>query len=67
MTVFPIVPDFERYPDYGRDMPSTFGGVRLAHSKGPNGFHFVNGRPKTATGKVQKFILRGRKAGIAAQ
>ena len=30
MTVFPIVPDFERYPEYGRDLRSTFGEVGLA-------------------------------------
>jgi sulfide:quinone oxidoreductase len=30
MTVFPIVPDFERYPEYGRDMNQTFGEIGLA-------------------------------------
>jgi sulfide:quinone oxidoreductase len=30
MTVFPIVPDFERYPEYGRDARHTFGEVGLA-------------------------------------
>lgn len=30
MTVFPIVPDFERYPEYGRDLRSTFGEIGLA-------------------------------------
>jgi sulfide:quinone oxidoreductase len=30
MTVYPIVPDFERYPDYGRDLDSTFGEIGLA-------------------------------------
>ena len=30
MTVFPIIPDFERYPDYGRDLKRTFGEVGLA-------------------------------------
>jgi sulfide:quinone oxidoreductase len=30
MTVFPIVPDFERYPQYGRDLRFTFGEVGLA-------------------------------------
>lgn len=28
--VFPIVPDFERYPDYGRDLDGTFGEIGLA-------------------------------------
>lgn len=30
MTVFPIVPDFERYPEYGRDPRQTFGEIGLA-------------------------------------
>ena len=30
MTVFPIVPDFDRYPDYGRDLDRTFGEIGLA-------------------------------------
>lgn len=30
MTVFPVVPDFERYPDYGRDLDRTFGEIGLA-------------------------------------
>ena len=30
MTVFPIVPDFERYPEYGRDKDRTFGEIGLA-------------------------------------
>lgn len=30
ITVFPIVPDYERYPDYGRDIESTFGEIGLA-------------------------------------
>ncbi len=30
ITVFPIVPDFERYPVYGRDMDRTFGEIGLA-------------------------------------
>ncbi len=40
---------------------------RLAHFKCPQGFHVVAELPKTATGKVQKFVLRGRRAGITAQ
>ena len=39
----------------------------LAHFKCPQAFHFVTELPKTATGKIQKFVLRGRRAGIAAQ
>jgi sulfide:quinone oxidoreductase len=30
MTVFPVVPDFEKYPEYGRDMDFTFGEIGLA-------------------------------------
>jgi sulfide:quinone oxidoreductase len=30
MTVFPIVPDFETYPEYGRDTDRTFGEIGLA-------------------------------------
>jgi fatty-acyl-CoA synthase len=44
-----------------------FARARLAHFKCPKAFHFVADLPKTATGKVQKFMLRGRRAGIAAQ
>jgi fatty-acyl-CoA synthase len=40
---------------------------QLAHFKCPQAFHFVTDLPKTATGKVQKFVLRGRRAGIATQ
>src|SRR5438132_1038825 len=40
---------------------------RLAHFKCPRGFHFVDELPKTATGKIQKFVLRGRRAAIATQ
>jgi acyl-CoA synthetase (AMP-forming)/AMP-acid ligase II len=40
---------------------------RLAHFKCPHSFTFVAELPKTATGKIQKFVLRGRKSAIAAQ
>lgn len=30
MTVYPVVPDYETYPEYGRDMSLTFGEVGLA-------------------------------------
>ncbi|HMD74369.1 MAG TPA: long-chain-fatty-acid--CoA ligase, partial [Steroidobacteraceae bacterium] len=39
----------------------------LAHFKVPSAIHFVTELPKTATGKIQKFVLRGRRPGIAAQ
>jgi len=30
ITVFPIVPDYERYPEFGRDLSQTFGEIGLA-------------------------------------
>ena len=39
----------------------------LAHFKTPQWFSFVSDLPKTATGKVQKFLLRDGKAGISKQ
>jgi fatty-acyl-CoA synthase len=35
---------------------------RLAHFKAPHGVTFVAELPKTATGKIQKYVLRGRPA-----
>jgi fatty-acyl-CoA synthase len=40
---------------------------RLAHFKVPQWFNFVDELPKTATGKIQKFVLRGRVPAIARQ
>jgi fatty-acyl-CoA synthase len=40
---------------------------RLAHFKTPQWVTFVNELPKTATGKVQKYVLRGGRAAIAKQ
>jgi fatty-acyl-CoA synthase len=39
----------------------------LAHFKTPQWISFVDQLPKTATGKVQKFVLRGGRTGIARQ
>jgi len=39
----------------------------LAHFKVPSSFHFVADLPKTATGKIQKFVLRGKRAAIMHQ
>ena len=44
-----------------------FARARLAGFKVPKGVTFLLELPKTATGKVQKFVLRGGRAGIAAQ
>ena len=46
---------------------STFVRARMAHFKVPRSFVFVTELPKTATGKIQKYILRGGKAAIAPQ
>jgi fatty-acyl-CoA synthase len=40
---------------------------RLAHFKCPHTVKFVDELPKTATGKIQKYVLRGGRAAIAAQ
>lgn len=39
----------------------------LAHFKVPQGFHFILELPKTATGKIQKYVLRGGKPNLARQ
>ena len=39
----------------------------LAHFKVPQGFTFVTELPKTATGKIQKFVLRGGRPNLARQ
>jgi fatty-acyl-CoA synthase len=40
---------------------------RLAHFKVPHGFTFVSELPRTATGKIQKFVLRKNRPNMAAQ
>ncbi|MGQ0649590.1 MAG: long-chain-fatty-acid--CoA ligase [Gemmatimonadaceae bacterium] len=40
---------------------------RLAHFKCPQTVRFVTELPKTATGKIQKYVLRGGRPGIARQ
>lgn len=44
-----------------------FARQHMAHFKTPQWYTFVDELPKTATGKIQKFILRGRAAAIAKQ
>jgi fatty-acyl-CoA synthase len=39
----------------------------LAHYKAPKSVTFVPELPKTATGKIQKFVLRGKRAAIGLQ
>jgi fatty-acyl-CoA synthase len=45
----------------------SFARDSMAHFKVPKAFHFVDELPKTATGKIQKFVLRGGRASIATQ
>jgi len=45
----------------------SFARSALAHFKVPTAFHFLSELPKTATGKIQKFVLRGRRPGISRQ
>ena len=40
---------------------------RLAHFKAPHSVRFLEQLPKTATGKIQKYVLRGGRAGISRQ
>jgi fatty-acyl-CoA synthase len=44
-----------------------FARAKLAHFKVPQWFNFVEELPKTATGKIQKFVLRGRAPAIVRQ
>jgi fatty-acyl-CoA synthase len=44
-----------------------FARAHLAHFKCPTAVRFVTELPKTATGKIQKFVLRGMRPGIAKQ
>jgi len=39
----------------------------LAHFKAPHGVTFVSELPKTATGKIQKFVLRGGRSAVTRQ
>jgi acyl-CoA synthetase (AMP-forming)/AMP-acid ligase II len=50
-----------------QDELRDFARTALAHFKVPSAFHFVSELPKTATGKIQKFVLRGRRPAIMRQ
>ena len=50
----------------GEEELREFARNNLAHFKAPHGVTFLSELPKTATGKVQKYVLRGRPA-IAKQ
>jgi fatty-acyl-CoA synthase len=45
----------------------AFAREHLAHFKCPKAVRFVPELPKTATGKIQKYVLRGKRPGIAKQ
>jgi acyl-coenzyme A synthetase/AMP-(fatty) acid ligase len=40
---------------------------RLAGFKRPKGVTFMDELPKTATGKIQKYVLRGGRGAVAVQ
>jgi fatty-acyl-CoA synthase len=44
-----------------------FARANLAHFKAPHSVTFVNELPKTATGKIQKYILRPQRPAVAPQ
>jgi len=44
-----------------------FARAHLAHFKAPHRVNFVSELPKTATGKIQKYVLRGGRRAIATQ
>jgi fatty-acyl-CoA synthase len=44
-----------------------FARSQLAHFKAPHTVTFVAELPKTATGKIQKYVLRGGRSAIAKQ
>jgi fatty-acyl-CoA synthase len=44
-----------------------FARTNIAHFKAPHSVTFIKELPKTATGKIQKYVLRARQSAIAAQ
>jgi fatty-acyl-CoA synthase len=44
-----------------------FARAHMAHFKAPKGVTFLTELPKTATGKIQKYLLRGGRPAIAKQ
>ena len=51
----------------GEEEMREFARVRLAGFKVPKGLTILPDLPKTATGKIQKYVLRGGRAGISTQ
>jgi fatty-acyl-CoA synthase len=58
-----LKPDAKATPDELREFCRS----QLAHFKTPQEWTFVTELPKTATGKIQKFVLRGRRSAVARQ
>jgi fatty-acyl-CoA synthase len=44
-----------------------FARANMAHFKVPAAFTIMTELPKTATGKIQKYVLRGGRPGISRQ
>ena len=59
----------QRFPVFDADEHELreFTRANLAHFKAPHSVTFVNQLPKTATGKIQKYILRAQRPAIAPQ
>jgi fatty-acyl-CoA synthase len=51
----------------GEEALRQFARAHLAHFKAPHTFTFLPELPKTATGKIQKYVLRGGRAAISKQ
>lgn len=51
----------------GAEELREFARANLAHFKVPSAYHFVRELPKTATGKIQKYVLRQQRSAISPQ
>jgi acyl-CoA synthetase (AMP-forming)/AMP-acid ligase II len=51
----------------GEEEIRQFARDHMAHYKAPKSVTFVEELPKTATGKIQKYVLRGKRAAIGRQ
>jgi acyl-coenzyme A synthetase/AMP-(fatty) acid ligase len=49
------------------ETPLDFARGALAHFEGPTAFHFLSNLPETATGEIQKFVMRDKRPGISRQ
>ena len=56
-------------PDAGLTEPEVIEYARehMAHFKAPSKVEFVTDLPKTATGKIQKFVLRSGRSAVSTQ